>query len=46
MYYWLVVNTRCFYWEYFKLAREAKKRGQKLDRDDCMALCPFADYFK
>lgn len=44
-YYWLIVNTRCFYWEYFKRARDAKKRGRKLGRDECLMLCPWADYF-
>lgn len=43
-YYWLIVNTRCFYWTYFKKAKEAAKKGKTLSRDDCMALCPFADY--
>ncbi|KAI9879918.1 MAG: hypothetical protein M1830_006585 [Pleopsidium flavum] len=38
MYYWLIVNTRTFYYEL-----PGKKR--KMARDDCMALCPFADYF-
>jgi len=45
-YYWLVVNTRCFFWEYFKLARARRKMGKQLVRDDCIALCPFVDYFK
>lgn len=36
--YWLVVNTRSFYFE----PPGAKKVRA---RDDCMALCPFADYF-
>ncbi|KAI9733379.1 MAG: hypothetical protein M1834_003463 [Cirrosporium novae-zelandiae] len=35
-YYWLLVNTRTFYWEVNDTVR---------NRDDCMALCPFADYF-
>lgn len=43
-YYWLIVNTRCFYWTYFKRAKEAARKGKTLSRDDCMALCPFADY--
>ncbi|QDS71218.1 hypothetical protein FKW77_010391 [Venturia effusa] len=43
-YYWLIVNTRCFYWTYFKKAKDAAKKGKSLSRDDCMALCPFADY--
>ena len=37
-YYWLIVNTRTFYFE----PPGVKKPPS---RDDCMALCPFADYF-
>ena len=38
LYFWLVVNTRSFYFEF---------HGQKrpISRDDCMVLCPFIDYF-
>ncbi|TID26320.1 set domain-containing protein [Venturia nashicola] len=43
-YYWLIINTRCFYWTHFKKAKEAARKGKTLARDDCMALCPFADY--
>lgn len=43
-YCWLIVNTRCFYWTNFKRAKEAARKGKTLARDDCMALCPFADY--
>jgi hypothetical protein len=45
-YYWLAANTRCFHWEYFKLAEEARKSRKRLANDDYFALCPFADYFK
>jgi len=37
LYYWLIVNTRTFYHEL--------PGTKKMARDDCMALCPFADYF-
>lgn len=50
MYYWLIVNTRCFYWDYpngSKAMRTPKRRkvAKSLPSDDCMALCPFADFF-
>ncbi|KAK2743410.1 hypothetical protein FQN57_004875 [Myotisia sp. PD_48] len=38
IYYWLIINTRCFYY----LPDGAP---QPEDRNDAMALCPFADYF-
>ncbi|KAI9754435.1 MAG: hypothetical protein M4579_004703 [Chaenotheca gracillima] len=37
-YHWLLVNTRSFYY----LKPGVKKKPA---RDDCMALCPFSDYF-
>ncbi|PGH26715.1 hypothetical protein AJ80_01661 [Polytolypa hystricis UAMH7299] len=37
-YYWLASNTRCFY--YVPAGAKPPK-----DRNDAMALCPFADYF-
>ncbi|KAF2197678.1 SET domain-containing protein [Delitschia confertaspora ATCC 74209] len=45
-YAWLIVNTRCFYWDYPNLpaSRLPKKRGH-LTADDCYGLCPFMDYF-
>ncbi|KAF2488857.1 SET domain-containing protein [Lophium mytilinum] len=45
-YAWLIVNTRCFYWDYPNVpaARLPKKR-QSLTADDCYAMCPFLDYF-
>ena len=43
-YYWLIVNTRCFYWVYFKKAKDASRRGKKLPRDECLALVPWGDY--
>ena len=39
IYYWLLVNTRTFYHEL------PRKQTVKTPREDCMALCPFADYF-
>ncbi|KIW02335.1 hypothetical protein, variant [Verruconis gallopava] len=44
-YYWLVVNTRCFYWAFFKKARDEARKGRKLPRDECLALVPWGDYF-
>jgi hypothetical protein len=47
-YYWLLVNTRCFYWDYPTAPRAKNKRHvnrRKVSSDDCMALCPFADFF-
>ena len=38
MYYWLIVNTRCFYYN-------LPTRQKPQTRDDHMALCPFIDYF-
>ena len=38
VYYWLIVNTRSFYYEPPHAPKPA-------DRNDCMALCPFADFF-
>ncbi|KAF2146260.1 uncharacterized protein K452DRAFT_263947 [Aplosporella prunicola CBS 121167] len=46
-YYWLIVNTRTFYWDYptnTRTGKQANKR-RKLAPDDCMALCPFMEYF-
>ncbi|MCJ1367693.1 hypothetical protein MMC16_006827 [Acarospora aff. strigata] len=40
MYYWLIANTRTFYHEL-----PGRKQKKKMAREDCMALCPFADYF-
>lgn len=54
---WLLVNSRCFYWDYPVLGGALKgkvgvagvKRGRngkkKRDRNDCMAMCPVMDYF-
>ncbi|KAK7731359.1 hypothetical protein SLS57_001298 [Botryosphaeria dothidea] len=46
-YYWMVVNTRTFYWDYPTTTRTGKQqvKRRKLDPDDCMALCPFMEYF-
>jgi hypothetical protein len=45
LYYWLIVDTRCFYWIYFKRFRDEAKKGRKLARDECLALVPWGDYF-
>ncbi|KAF1991184.1 SET domain-containing protein [Aulographum hederae CBS 113979] len=45
LYYWLLVNSRCFYWVIPSPKRRRGPRPPKLAPDDCMALCPFADYF-
>lgn len=49
---WLLVNSRSFYWDYPKSGsssssqhRNKSKAVRKRPRDDCMALCPFIDYF-
>jgi hypothetical protein len=45
-YYWLVVNTRCFYWEHNEWPpRKPGKRKRNLTAEDNMALAPFVDYF-
>lgn len=43
--HWLLVNTRCFYWDYPHRPGGARQAKKRLPRDDCMALCPFVDYF-
>jgi hypothetical protein len=43
-YYWLIVNSRCFFWGHINVQRKGTKRIKR-SADDCMALCPFADYF-
>lgn len=40
VYNWLIVNTRTFYFSPPKI-----KMKKPINRDDCMALNPFADYF-
>ncbi|GME35689.1 set domain-containing protein [Neofusicoccum parvum] len=47
IYYWLIVNTRTFYWDYPTTTRTGKQqvKRRKLIPDDCMALCPFMEYF-
>jgi hypothetical protein len=40
LYNWLIVNTRTFYYTSPKI-----KTKNPLNRDDCLALIPFADYF-
>ncbi|KAF2665049.1 SET domain-containing protein [Microthyrium microscopicum] len=41
-YYWMMVNTRCFFWKFAK-AHTADSPPSSVD--ECMALCPYADYF-
>ena len=36
LYHWLVINTRSLYYSGTKSPK---------NRDDCMCLCPFIDYF-
>ncbi|KAI9677829.1 MAG: hypothetical protein M1822_008141 [Bathelium mastoideum] len=45
-YCWLLVNTRCFYWDYPFLPKHSQKR-RKLSQEpqECMAMCPFIDCF-
>ena len=38
LYYWLIVNTRSFYYE-------LPSRGKTQPKADRMVLCPFVDYF-
>jgi hypothetical protein len=40
LYNWLIVNTRTFYYTSPKM-----KTKKPLNRDDCLAFIPFADYF-
>jgi hypothetical protein len=45
-YAWLIVNTRCFYWDYPNIpASRLPRKRQSLTADDCYAMCPFLDYF-
>jgi hypothetical protein len=41
-YHWMVVNSRCFLWEYAIARRKPKLQ---VNRDDCLALVPWGDYF-
>jgi hypothetical protein len=43
-YYWMLVNSRCYFWNFTK-SNKRKRHHDKLNVDDGMALCPFADYF-
>jgi hypothetical protein len=40
LYYWLVINTRSFYY-----VRPGSAQTSIITSNDCMALCPFIDYF-
>ncbi|KAI9708797.1 MAG: hypothetical protein M1820_003752 [Bogoriella megaspora] len=43
---WLLVNSRCFWWDYPNLPKHSKKRRKlSLDSEECMSLCPFLDFF-
>jgi galactose-1-phosphate uridylyltransferase len=43
-YYWMLINSRCYYWE-FAQSRKPEAGKTVLPVDECVALCPFADYF-
>ncbi|KAF2839012.1 SET domain-containing protein [Patellaria atrata CBS 101060] len=36
-YYWMIVNTRCFFWEFADIKPK--------NSETCLAMFPFADYF-
>ncbi len=40
LYYWLAINTRSFYY-----VRPGSTQTGVIISNDCMALCPFIDYF-
>jgi hypothetical protein len=42
-YNWMLVNSRCYYWKYAKSRKP--ESGKTPLVDECMALCPYADYF-
>ena len=45
---WLLVNSRCFFYDIAAPAANgkiAKGKKRRRDRDDCMALCPVLDCF-
>lgn len=45
-YLWLTISTRVFYWSYPNTAAaHLPKKRASLTSDDCLAMCPFADYF-
>ncbi|KAK7513322.1 uncharacterized protein IWZ02DRAFT_78687 [Phyllosticta citriasiana] len=45
-YYWMTVNTRTFFWDYpTSNSNKPRAKKRKLAPDDCMALCPFMEYF-
>ncbi|KAK7537217.1 uncharacterized protein J3D65DRAFT_553925 [Phyllosticta citribraziliensis] len=45
-YYWMIVNTRTFFWDYpTSTSSKPRAKKRKLVPDDCMALCPFMEYF-
>lgn len=44
-YFWLVVNTRSFYWDRSRPLNGASRASAHRDAKDCMALSPWADLF-
>jgi hypothetical protein len=44
-YYWMLVNSRCYYWNFAKSRKRKRGEEGKVSVNECMALCPFADYF-
>jgi hypothetical protein len=44
MYYWLLANSRCYYWPFAK-SYKPKGKSKSLSLDDSMAMLPWADYF-
>ncbi|KAF2747449.1 SET domain-containing protein [Sporormia fimetaria CBS 119925] len=48
IYTWMIVNTRCFYWDYLdlpKVSPRLPRMRKDLTADDRYAMCPFMDYF-
>ncbi|KAI5290348.1 hypothetical protein KEM54_001769 [Ascosphaera aggregata] len=46
VYYWLIINTRCFYYDgNLSGAGDPRCRGKPIDDNDSIAMMPFADYF-
>ncbi|KAI5306701.1 hypothetical protein KEM56_007554 [Ascosphaera pollenicola] len=46
LYYWLIINTRCFYYDGSMVGEgDPRSQGKSLDDNDSIAMMPFADYF-
>ncbi|KAI5297678.1 hypothetical protein KEM55_004390, partial [Ascosphaera atra] len=46
LYYWLIINTRCFYYDGNLVGHsDARSHGKPSDDNDAIAMMPFADYF-